>query len=285
MFKATPAEAVASLREAIASLPSEAEARSDFFVQWRSRTMELIERLFPSDSDPVRQFKELEFSPRRIGKNDSQEQLKLDAYLAGCAAARALLESLIASVTTAAAAPVPNPEPELQGEAQTPAVLIDATPASEPTPAPTTAVKPAPAIQPAPPIEPALTIEPAPVIEPTPLREPTFHFDVTPAPEVEDSDGVISGGTMDTKELCAPVRSSLSRVLGAWDKGDRESALVLSAQLLAELTVLSRDDRFRGAFEKVVNTAFDNDASEALKAAAPKCMWSLVAAMNEVMKA
>ena len=90
---------------------------------------------------------------------------------------------------------------------------------------------------------------------------------------------------MDTAELCAPVRSSLARVLGAWDKGDRESALVLSAQLLAELTVLSRDDRFRGAFEKVVNTAFDNNASEAIKTSAPKCMWSLVAAMNEVMKA
>ena len=90
---------------------------------------------------------------------------------------------------------------------------------------------------------------------------------------------------MDTAELCAPVRSSLTRVLGAWDKGDRDSALVLSAQLLAELTVLSRDDRFRGAFEKVVNSAFDNGASEAVKAAAPKCMWSLVAAMNEVMKA
>ena len=90
---------------------------------------------------------------------------------------------------------------------------------------------------------------------------------------------------MESNELCAPVRNSLSRVLGAWDKGDRESALVLSAQLLAELTVLSRDERFRGAFEKVVNTAFDDNASEVIKAAAPKCMWSLVAAMNEVMKA
>ena len=118
-----------------------------------------------------------------------------------------------------------------------------------------------------------------------------FSIDATPAvepiPAIEavETDDVIFGANMDTKELCAPVRSSLSRVLGAWDKGDRESALVLSAQLLAELTVLSRDERFKGAFEKVVNTAFDNDASEAVKAAAPKCMWSLVAAMNEVMKA
>jgi len=90
---------------------------------------------------------------------------------------------------------------------------------------------------------------------------------------------------MDTLELCAPVRSSLSRVLGAWDRGDRDTALVLSAQLLAELTLLARDDRFKGAFEKVVSNAFDEGATEAVKASAPKCMWSLVAAMNEVMKA
>jgi hypothetical protein len=236
MLKTTPAEAVASLREALAAMPSEAEARSDFFVQWRSRAIELLERLFPEESEPIRQFKELEFSPRRIAKNDSrEEQLKLDAYLAGCATARTLLETCIQTVTVASQPPPienTHDEPQLQGEAQTPAVLIDVTPAPEP-----------------------------------------------------DADGVISGGTMDTAELCAPVRSSLSRVLGAWDKGDRDSALVLSAQLLAELTVLTRDDRFRGAFEKVVNTAFDNNASEVLKAAAPKCMWSLVAAMNEVMKA
>jgi len=236
MLKTTPADAVASLREAIATLPSEAEARSDFFVQWRTRTSELLDRLFPQDREPARKFKELEFSPRRIGKNDSQEQLKLDAYLAGCASARSLLESLIATVTTETK---PVPTPELQGEAQTPAVLIDATPAAGPAPA-----------------------DPA-----------------------NQNDGVISGGTMNTAELCAPVRSSLSQVLGAWEKGDRDSALVLSAQLLAELTVLSRDDRFRAAFDKVAGTAFGPEASEAVKAAAPKCVWSLVAAMNEVMKA
>src|SRR5204863_429563 len=83
MLKTTTADAVASLREAIAGLPSEAEVRSEFFVQWRSRTIDLLERLFPQDPEPTRQFNELEFSPRRIGKKDSQEQLKLDAYLAG----------------------------------------------------------------------------------------------------------------------------------------------------------------------------------------------------------
>jgi len=233
MLKTTPADAVASLREAIATLPSEAEARSDFFVQWRNRTIELLERRFPDDQGPVRQFKELEFSPRRIAKKDSEEQVKLDAYLSGCAAARVLLENCIQKVSVATPPIMPQ---ELQGEAQTPGVMIDVTPQAE--------------------------------VEPKP----------------DEEEGVITGGTMDTAELCAPVRSSLSRVLGAWDKGDRESALVLSAQLLAELTVLSRDDRFKGAFEKVVNTAFDNNAPEALKAAAPKCMWSLVAAMNEVMK-
>ncbi|HEY8750980.1 MAG TPA: hypothetical protein VIM11_23550 [Tepidisphaeraceae bacterium] len=227
MLKTTAADAADVLKSALATLPSEAEARSDFFVQWRTRTIELLERLFPQDAEPTRLFKELEFSPRRIAKNDPREdQLRLDAYLAGCAAARSLIESLIQKV----AASLFEPSAQVQGEAQTPAILIDTTP-------------------------------------------------------VSDADGVISGGKMDTLELCAPVRSSLSRVLGAWDRGDRDTALVLSAQLLAELTLLARDDRFKGAFEKVVSNAFDEGATEAVKASAPKCMWSLVAAMNEVMKA
>src|SRR5581483_11920093 len=106
-----------SLREAIAAMPSEAEARSDFFVQWRGRTIELIARLFPHDPEVSRQFKELEFSPRRIGRNDArEEQLKLDAYLAGCAAARTLLETCIQTVTANPTPIQPEPQgPELQG--------------------------------------------------------------------------------------------------------------------------------------------------------------------------
>ena len=227
MLKTTPADTITSLQEAVATLPVEGEVRGEFFVQWRTRTIDLLERLFAEDPEPARQFKEIEFSPRRLTKNEVRdEQLKLDAYLAGCAAARTLLESLIRSLTAPAEVP-----PDVQGEVQTPAVLIDATPLPEP-----------------------------------------------------DAGGVISGGIMDTQSLCAPVRGSLARVLGAWDKGDRDAALVLSAQLLADLTVLSREERFKGAFDKVVGQAFDNGASEAVKAAAPLCMWSLVAAMNEVMK-
>lgn len=231
MLKTTPADTIDALRESVATLPTDGEVRGEFFVQWRGRTIELLERLFPDDPEPARQFKEIEFSPRRLTRNEVRdEQLKLDAFLAGCAAARTLLESLIQSLTAPA---VEAPPPEVQGEVQTPAVLIDATPLPEPEP---------------------------------------------------DADGVITGGTMDTQALCAPVRGSLARVLGAWDKGDRDVALVLSAQLLADLTVLSRDERFKGAFDKVVGTAFDHGASDAVKAAAPLCMWSLVAAMNEVMK-
>jgi len=99
MLKTTAADAADVLKSALATLPSEAEARSDFFVQWRTRTIELLERLFPQDAEPTRLFKELEFSPRRIAKNDPREdQLRLDAYLAGCAAARSLIESLIQKV-------------------------------------------------------------------------------------------------------------------------------------------------------------------------------------------
>ena len=90
---------------------------------------------------------------------------------------------------------------------------------------------------------------------------------------------------METRELCSPVRTSLSRVLGAWDKGDRDMALMLSAQLLADLTVLSRDEKFKATFDKVVSKSFENGTGEAVKSAGPLCVWSLVAAMNEVMRA
>ena len=93
---------------------------------------------------------------------------------------------------------------------------------------------------------------------------------------------------MESRELCDTVRHSLARVLGAWDRGERDMALVLSAQLLADLTVLSRQERFKTAFEKVLSKASDpaiaSTALDAMKSAGPLCIWSMVAAMNEVMK-
>ena len=41
-------------------------------------------------------------------------------------------------------------------------------------------------------------------------------------------------------------------MLGVWDQGDRDGASMVSAQLLADLTVLSRDEEFRAAFDRVV---------------------------------
>ena len=64
MIKTTLADAPVALQEAIAELPSGLEARSDFFVQWRGRTIELLERVFAEDHEPARLFKEIEFSPR-----------------------------------------------------------------------------------------------------------------------------------------------------------------------------------------------------------------------------
>src|SRR6185312_8697248 len=64
MLKNSFTEAVFLLREVTSTLPSEAESRSEFFVQWRARSIETLERLFPGDPEPARQFKELEFSPR-----------------------------------------------------------------------------------------------------------------------------------------------------------------------------------------------------------------------------
>ena len=86
------------------------------------------------------------------------------------------------------------------------------------------------------------------------------------------------------RELCSPVRSSLARLLGAWDKGDPGMALYVSAQLLAELTVLCRDPKFQGALEKVAGSVLEPAPAQAVKAAAPMCLWSVLTAMNEAMK-
>lgn len=225
------ADAIPALEEALATIPAGLEARSDFFVQWRARTLDLLERTFRDDSTAVTKFKEIEFSPRRLTKNDEKDQqLKLDAYLAGCDAARSLLNQLIHGVLAPSApAPAAAPEPPVQGAVQTPAVLIDATP--------------------------------LPVL-----------------------DDVIKGGSMNGRDICAPVRGSLTRFLSAGGNGDQDLALLVSAQLLADLTVLSRDEKFKAVFEKVLSKTLENGTAEAVKAAAPMCVWSLLSAMNELSK-
>lgn len=121
MLKTSTADAVMLLTQALHTLPMEPDPRSDFFVQWRTRTVETIERIFADDPMLSQDFKDIEFSPRRLTRDaEKDEQLKLDACLAGCAQARLQLERLIASVNqqsmalvepsqSAAVAPVTRP--------------------------------------------------------------------------------------------------------------------------------------------------------------------------------
>lgn len=269
-------DALTLIRESLATLPSELDARADFFVQWRARTIHNLELIYPDQPEIVRQFKEIEFSPRRLTKKDARdEQLKLDAFLSGCVAARAQLEELVRQLLAsleAMPAPVLTPEEPPQAAAAPVEQVFEAAPDGEHAPrlneesrvVQTVAEMVA---------EPVVEAEPEPLpVELTPTESP-----------------VIQGARMNARELCAPVRSSLSRVLGAWERGDRDAALVLSAQLLAELTLLSRDDHFKNAFEGVVTQFVDvkgvAGGLDSLHAAAPLCVWSMVAAMNEVMKA
>jgi hypothetical protein len=308
----------------MASMPSDLDARSDFFVQWRARTIQILEAAFPDDHAPALRFKDIEFSPRLLGKNEGRDaQLKLDAYLAGCAAAQAMLQDLIRRLVTPVPAATSSPElqqpqpPESQApqesrapeEPQAPqgSQAPQETPAPHAFPAPQET--PAPHVFPAPQesqvsqesralqeSQPPQQLQPpprqSPVLPPQPAspREDSKVIRLIPSSTVFHtfSQDVIKGAIMDSRDLCLPVRSSLSRVLGAWDRGDRNMALMLSAQLLADLKVLSHSDPFKAAFENVMTNAMDSGVAaaglDALKSAAPLCVWSMVAAMNEVMK-
>jgi hypothetical protein len=238
-------DAVTLLGQALATLPSELDARAEFFVQWRARTIQNLELIFPKDLSVVSAFKEIDFSPRRLTKNETRDaQLKLDAFLSGCVTARAQLEELVRRLLA-------GPDEPCINELIPPAPQVPAPIAPEP-----------------------LEVKP---------EAPLAQVKRTPVP-----DPIIKGAHMSSHELCAPVRTSLSRVLGAWERGDRDAALVLSAQLLADLTVLSRDDQFKSAFDGVVSKFVGRDgaagALDSLQTAAPLCVWSMMAAMNEVMK-
>lgn len=100
MLKTSNADAVMLLTQALHTLPMEPDPRSDFFVQWRTRTIETIERIFADEPALSQSFKDIEFSPRRMTRDaEKDEQLKLDACLAGCAQARQQIERLIAMVS------------------------------------------------------------------------------------------------------------------------------------------------------------------------------------------
>lgn len=301
-------DALTLLKESLSTLPSELDARADFFIQWRVRTIQGLELAFPDEPAVAGAFKNIDFSPRRLTKNDTRDaQLKLDAFLSGCVSARAHLEELIrrllaepepapapppAPPTEPAAAALPEPlEVQPEPPPQVRPLYPEPTPAPRPVylPAPRVPVEPQPvAVEPEPePVEPKYAfIEPAPAAaQVKPAPEHLVSAAPEPAPAAEP---VIKGAHMKCRELCAPVRSSLSRVLGAWDRGDRDAALVLSAQLLADLTVLSRDDHFKTAFDGVVSKFVGHDGGkgtfDSLQTAAPMCVWSMVAAMNELMK-
>ena len=161
MFRLRSADAIATLRQIIAELPSDLDARAGFFVQWRCRAIESLELIFDQEHEPVRQFKEIEFSPRLLTKNETKDaRLKLDAYLSGCAAAKAHLESLITILATVPTTPEAGPDgatpsPELMAA---PRLKLDT---SDMFPCPVTAKAPAaePLVAASAPVEAALVAQ------------------------------------------------------------------------------------------------------------------------------
>lgn len=405
MVKSNKSGAISSLQDVMSALPSDHDARSEFFLSWKNRAITTLELIFPDDPQPAQQFKEIEFSPRRLSNDEVRDaRLKLDAYLAGCAAARTLLESLLWRLSNAEKSATPDPAPA--GAAAAPPVAKEPAVSKAAAQAPTTVQRTT---------DPWVIMNPASAPDPQPASKPIMASDVVLLPphpvqveaalkrerekaekekalrekaererlerenaerekaererldqeraerekaarekadremaqreqaerqkaareketrepaerrraheeaaareedhphtsqqqesrpaerektrrpktrrHAQPDSPVIAGAAMETRDLCSPVRGSLARMLGAWDKGDRDTAAVASAQLLADLSVLAHHDRFKAAFETVVGRAFSPDeaqkAIDALKSSTPLCVWSMIAAINEVMK-
>jgi len=415
MIKTNKAGAVATLQDLLTTLPADQDARSEFFLSWKNRVLQSLELIFQDDPQPSQQFKEIEFSPRRLSNNETRDdQLRLDAYLAGCAAARTLLESFLWRLSSADQAPADASAPILTvsrvAETKAAAAPATAKPAPKPRPQPAAPAGPStapwvmqhPDYAPDPPAPSKPLMAPDTVVlPPSPgqveaterklaleraAREKAAHEKAErerlerekaereraeqervqkekaeherierenskrqkaerereraenekaererahrekaerekaerdaeraerhreraererekaekaarakperPKPHREPAESpVIADASMDADELCSPVRGSLARMLSAWESGDRDTAAVVSAQLLADLSMLAHHDRFKAAFEHVVTRAFAPDVArktlDALKTAGPLCVWSMIAAMNEVMK-
>src|SRR5688500_11222877 len=85
-------EAFDVLRDALAVMPAADQGvRSDFFAQWRARVMDAIEHAWPDDPDAAREFRDIEFGPRRLSGDHSADEAHVrETFHNGCAAARAL---------------------------------------------------------------------------------------------------------------------------------------------------------------------------------------------------
>src|SRR3954452_13379463 len=96
VLKVGKSEAVDALRIALDTVPTDGDTRSEFFIQWRHRTLTDLEKVFQEVSPPVRRFREIEFSPRRFsGDEDQDNVMRRDACLSGCAVARHLLQMIL----------------------------------------------------------------------------------------------------------------------------------------------------------------------------------------------
>src|SRR3954452_18158011 len=96
VLKVGKSEAVDALRIALDTVPTDGDTRSEFFIQWRHRTLTDLEKIFQETSPPVRRFREIEFSPRRFsGDEDQDNVMRRDACLSGCAVECHLLQMIL----------------------------------------------------------------------------------------------------------------------------------------------------------------------------------------------
>lgn len=250
------AEAAAVLRDALAMMPGADEGvRSDFFAQWRRRVLDAVEQAWPGEEDAGREFREIEFGPRRMSGDENADEPAVRAtFAAGLDVAKTVLEALVNRL--------PPPEPPGKPFRD----LTAMTPKSMPV---------------APPALPHAAHAGSPSVA------PSCQSTHSPFPRPRDERGQPRAAHAPAARAASPriasARAAVGRALAAWEQGDRTTAELISAQLYAELMLLAEDPAFRSTLSGVASKAFGDEGEEAASTVVrhgPMSMWCVLFAMT-----
>jgi hypothetical protein len=274
VFKSGREQAEAVARQVLASVPADGDARAEWFISWRNRTLEALAGVFNDGAGPVDRFREIEFGPRRLtGDGDRDDNLRRDAFKAGCAASRQLFQRVIDRIQSMASDAAPLTE----------AVRI-AQVFSPPDPLPDAGQSLPDAAQP-----------PSDAAQPERLSFPANPYPESEAPsetadlvevmEIVMPQVTATPSTSDrTARLTAAVSKGFVRWLSSAEQPKNDAATIAAAKLLTDLTLLCEDPAFRDAFANLAAAAGEDDPS-CPRTPDPTALWCAALALSRLRPA